>query len=156
VRVDGAGELLVRGATVAAAYVGSAEPLQDAAGWLHTGDLGELDADGHVRVTGRRSDRIVTGGVNVDPAEVEDILRTHPGVHDVSVVGLPDAEWGEVVAAAAVRRPGLYPDPAALESHARARLTSAKIPRRIVFLEDLPRNPNGKVDREAVRGFFGE
>jgi O-succinylbenzoic acid--CoA ligase len=156
VRVDGAGELLVRGATVAAAYVGSAEPLQDAGGWLHTGDLGELDADGHLRVTGRRSDRIVTGGVNVDPAEVEDILRTHPGVHDVSVVGVPDDEWGEVVAAAAVRRPGQYPDPAELETLARARLTSSKIPRRIVFLDDLPRNANGKVDREAVRGFFAE
>jgi O-succinylbenzoic acid--CoA ligase len=156
VRVDGAGELLVRGPTVAAAYVGSAEPLKDAAGWLHTGDLGELDADGHLRVTGRRSDRIVTGGVNVDPAEVEDLLRTHPGVDDVSVVGLPDDEWGEVVAAAAVRRPGLYPDPAELESLARSRLTSAKIPRRILFVGDLPRNPNGKVDREVVRGFFAE
>ena len=156
VRVDGAGEVLVRGPTVAEGYVGSSEPLKDEAGWLHTGDLGELDADGHLRVTGRRSDRIVTGGVNVDPAEVEDILRTHPGVHDVSVVGLPDDEWGEVVAAAAVRRPGLYPDPAELESLARARLTSSKIPRRILFLEELPKNPNGKVDREAVRGFFEE
>ena len=154
VRVDGAGEVLVRGPTVAAAYVGSSEPITDSAGWLHTGDIGELDSDGHLRVTGRRSDRIVTGGVNVDPAEVEEILRTHPGVHDVSVVGLPDPEWGEVVAAAAVRTPGVYPDPAELETLARARLTSAKIPRRIVFVEDLPRNANGKVDREAVRATF--
>ena len=154
VRVDGAGEVLVRGDTVASAYVGSSEPLTDGGGWLHTGDLGELDADGHLRVTGRRSDRIVTGGVNVDPAEVEDILRSHPGVTDVSVVGLPDPEWGEVVAAAAVRRPGLYPDPAELETLARSRLTSSKIPRRILFLEELPRNANGKVNREAVRGFF--
>jgi acyl-CoA synthetase (AMP-forming)/AMP-acid ligase II len=71
-------------------------------------------------------------------------------------VGLPDPEWGEVVAAAAVRSPGLYPDPAELESLARARLTSSKIPRRILFVGDLPRNVNGKVDREAVRGFFAD
>jgi O-succinylbenzoic acid--CoA ligase len=154
VRVDGAGEVLVRGPTVALTYVGTSEPLTDAKGWLHTGDLGELDRDGHLRVTGRRSDRIVTGGVNVDPAEVEDILRSHPGVQDVSVVGLPDPEWGEVVAAAAVRTPGVYPDPAELETLARSRLTSSKIPRRIVFVEDLPRNANGKVDREAVRASF--
>jgi acyl-CoA synthetase (AMP-forming)/AMP-acid ligase II len=96
----------------------------------------------------------VTGGVNVDPAEVEDILRSHPGVQDVSVVGLPDPEWGEVVGAAAVRTPGIYPDPAELETLARSRLTSSKIPRRIVFVEDLPRNANGKVDREAVRASF--
>jgi O-succinylbenzoic acid--CoA ligase len=156
VRVDGAGEVLVRGPTVAAAYVGASEPLTDDGGWLHTGDLGEVDPEGHLRVTGRRSDRIVTGGVNVDPSEVEDVLRAHPGVHDLSVVGLPDPEWGEVVAVAAVRRPGLYPDPAELEVLARARLTSAKIPRRILFIEDLPRNANGKVDRDAVRGFFRE
>jgi O-succinylbenzoic acid--CoA ligase len=155
VRVDGAGEVLVRGPTVAAAYVGTGEAITDAGGWLHTGDLGELDGDGHLRVTGRRADRIVTGGVNVDPAEVEDILRTHPGVHDVSVVGIPDPEWGEVVAAAAVRMPGVYPDPAELETLARARLTSSKIPRRIVFVDDLPRNANGKVDREAVRATLG-
>jgi O-succinylbenzoic acid--CoA ligase len=154
VRVDGAGEVLVRGPTVAAAYVGTSEPITDDSGWLHTGDLGELDGDGHLRVTGRRSDRIVTGGVNVDPAEVEDILRSHPGIDDVSVVGLPDSEWGEVVAAAAVRMPGAYPDPAELETLARERLTSAKVPRRIVFVDDLPRNPNGKVDREALRAAF--
>jgi acyl-CoA synthetase (AMP-forming)/AMP-acid ligase II len=116
--------------------------------------MGEVDADGHVRVTGRRSDRIVTGGVNVDPAEVEDILRSHPGLDDVSVVGVPDTEWGEVVAAAAVRRPGAYPDPAELQTLARARLASSKIPRLVVFLDELPRNANGKVDREKIRGFF--
>jgi O-succinylbenzoic acid--CoA ligase len=153
-RVDGAGEVLVRGPAVAARYVGTDEPLTDAAGWLHTGDVGQLDGDGHLRVTGRRTDRIVTGGVNVDPAEVEDVLRGHPGLDDVSVVGLPDPVWGEVVAVAAVRRPGLYPDPAELELLARERLTSSKIPRRILFLDELPRNANGKVDRDALRGFF--
>ena len=156
VRVDGAGEILVRGPTVALGYVGSDRPLEDARGWLHTGDLGEVDAVGRLRVTGRRADRIVTGGVNVDPAEVEDVLRLHGGVQDVSVVGVPDTEWGEVVAAAVVRRPGSYPDPAELETLARARLSTSKIPRRFVFVQDLPRNPNGKVDRGAVRGLVDD
>lgn len=153
-RVDEAGEVLLRGRTVAAGYLGTDLPLRDADGWLHTGDLGELDRDGHLWITGRRSDRIVTGGVNVDPVEVEDILRLHTGVADAAVVGLPDDRWGEVVAAAVVRLGGAYPDPAELEGLVRARLTTAKVPRRWIFLPELPRNANGKVDRDAVRQGF--
>ncbi|MSP63221.1 MAG: 2-succinylbenzoate-CoA ligase [Myxococcales bacterium] len=153
-KIDDAGEVLLRGTTVAAGYLGSAVPLLDGAGWLHTGDLGEIDPDGHLWVTGRRSDRIVTGGVNVDPAEVEEILRLHTGVSDAVVVGLPDERWGEVVAAAVVRLGGAYPDPSELEGLARARLTTAKVPRRWIFIPELPRNANGKVDRDAVRHGF--
>jgi O-succinylbenzoic acid--CoA ligase len=153
-RIDEAGEVLLRGATVAAGYLGSELPLLDANGWLRTGDLGELDPDGHLWITGRRSDRIVTGGVNVDPIEIEDILRLHGGVSDAAVVGLPDERWGEVVAAAVVREGGAYPDPAELEELTRARLTTAKVPRRWLFLSELPRNANGKVDRDAVRQGF--
>jgi O-succinylbenzoic acid--CoA ligase len=153
-RIDDAGEVLLRGATVAAGYLGSDLPLLDAQGWLPTGDLGELDADGHLWITGRRSDRIVTGGVNVDPMEIEDILRLHNGVSDAAVVGLPDERWGEVVAAAVVREGGAYPDPSELEELTRARLTTAKVPRRWIFLTELPRNANGKVDRDAVRQGF--
>jgi acyl-CoA synthetase (AMP-forming)/AMP-acid ligase II len=149
--VDDAGEILVRGPTIAAGYLGTDERLTDAEGWLHTGDLGELDREGHLRVTGRRSDRIVSGGVNVDPAEVEAVLRLDSDVHDVSVVGLPDAEWGEIVAGAVVPRPGSEPSGARLEALARERLASAKVPRRVVFLSELPRNANGKVDRARVR-----
>ena len=151
VRVADDGEILVKGPIVAARYVGHDLPVTDSDGWLHTGDLGELDAEGHLSVTGRRSDRIVTGGVTVDPAEVEDVLRLHEGVGDVSVVGLGDPEWGELVAAAVVRRPGFYPEPEALKTLARERLTSAKIPRRFLFLDALPLGPNGKTDRAAVR-----
>jgi len=152
--VDPGGEILVRGATVALGYLGTDQPLTDQEGRVHTGDLGELDARGRLRITGRRVDRIVTGGVNVDPDEVEGVLRLSAGVRDVSVVGVPDLEWGEVVGAAVVRQGGAYPDASELEALARARLTTAKIPRRMVFVEELPRNPNGKVDRAAVRALL--
>ena len=153
-RVDESGEILLRGPTVAAGYVGTEQPLLDPDGWLRTGDLGELDDDGHLWVTGRRSDRIVTGGVNVDPVEVEDVLRLHTGVSEAVVVGVPDERWGEVVAAAVVRSSGAYPDPGELEELTRTRLTTSKVPRRWLFLAELPRNANGKVNRDAVRQGF--
>ena len=155
IRIDERGEVMLRGPTVAAGYVGAELPLA-ADGWLHTSDLGEIDADGHLWITGRRSDRIVTGGVNVDPVEIEDVLRSHTGVTDAAVVGLPDERWGEVVAAAVVSAVGAYPDPSELEGLIRSRLTTAKVPRRWLFLPELPRNANGKIDRDAVRqGFQG-
>lgn len=155
-RMDESGEVLLRGATVAAGYVGTDLPLREPGGWLRTGDLGELDGEGHLWITGRRSDRIVTGGVNVDPVEVEDILRLHEGVSDAAVVGLLDDRWGEVVVAAVVCLEGAYPDPGEIEGLARARLTTAKVPRRWLFLPELPRKANGKVDRDAVRQGFAQ
>jgi O-succinylbenzoic acid--CoA ligase len=91
-------EILVRGSTMARAYLyedRTTAPVAAPDGWYHTGDLGHLDERGHLRVTGRRSDRIVTGGVTVDAVEVEEALRSHPAVIDAAVVGLPDPEWGD-------------------------------------------------------------
>lgn len=168
VRIDGSGvgEILVRGPTVAARLGGPGGPQAggedpggvgpDRDGWLHTGDLGRLDDDGHLWITGRRSDRIVSGGVTVDPSEVEAALRLHDAVADAAVVGLPDREWGEVVSAAVVPAPGRSLDPEALERHARTHLSGARIPRRIVVAEQIPRNANGKVDREGVAALFKE
>ncbi|MGD2069213.1 MAG: fatty acid--CoA ligase family protein, partial [Gemmatimonadota bacterium] len=150
-RVDASGEILVRGATVAAGLYGSREPLTDADGWLRTGDLGAVDGDGHLRVTGRRSDRIITGGVNVDPVGVETVLLRHPDVAEAGVVGLPDDGWGERVEAAVVARTGRSPDPEAVRAWARQRLGGPQAPKRVTVLEALPRNPNGKVDRSALR-----
>ena len=155
VRMDEGGELMLRGPTVAAGYVGTEIPLQGPGGWLRTGDLAEIDGEGHLWITGRRLDRIVTVGVNVDPVEVEDVLRCHAGVADVVVVGLPDERWGEVVAAAVVRADGANLDSGELEELTGARLTTAKVPRRWLFLSELPRNANGKVDHDAVRTGFG-
>ena len=152
VRVSEQEEILVRGATVASGYVGASdEPLVTTDGWLHTGDLGRVDDEGHLWITGRRSDRIVTGGVTVDAVEVEEAVRSYDTVTDVCVVGLPDPHWGERVAAWVVPADdGVDAD--ALRDYLRQRLSGPKLPRVFhVSAEGLPRNANGKVDRNAVR-----
>jgi len=155
-RIAAEGEILVRGATQAMGYVGSSESsLRDADGWYHTGDLGEVDEDGDLWITGRRSDRIVSGGVNVDATEVEDVLRAHPAVMDVCVVGLPDEEWGEVVAAWVVPIEGEF-DLDQIDGWLRERLAGAKRPRRWVVESELPLNANGKVDRGLIRGLMSD
>ncbi|MEJ2540019.1 MAG: AMP-binding protein, partial [Gemmatimonadota bacterium] len=156
IRIADSGEIWTRGATRALAYVGTEDSLADPDGWYHTGDLGELDEAGRLRIRGRRSDRIVSGGVTVDAVEVEKVLRSHPWVGEAAVVGLPDPEWGERVAAAVVldRAAGDEGEDgwrSTLDRWCRERLSVAKIPRRWVDLEGLPLNANGKLDRETVR-----
>ncbi|NIR36460.1 MAG: AMP-binding protein, partial [Actinobacteria bacterium] len=129
---------------------GTLEPLADEDGWYHTGDLGRVDEDGHLWVTGRRVDRIVSGGVTVDAVEVEEALRRHPAVLDACVVGVPDPEWGERVGAWIVPAAGEL-DPEEVGAMARERLSAAKLPRVWYLGGSLPRNANGKVDRPAVR-----
>jgi acyl-CoA synthetase (AMP-forming)/AMP-acid ligase II len=130
--------------------VGAEVPLRDAEGWYHTGDLGRVDEEGDLWITGRRSERIVSGGVNVDAHEVEAALRAHPAVGDACVVGLDDERWGEVVGAAVVPATGEL-DVDALAAWVVERLSPAKRPRRWLVTASLPLNPNGKVDRLAVR-----
>lgn len=151
VEVTSAGELRVRGPTLAAGYVGvDVGPLTDAEGWYRTGDLGRWTENGRLVITGRRIDRIVTGGVTVDAIEIEDALRAHASVEDACVVGIPDEEWGERVCA--------WVEPATdeldvetLAAHLRGMLSGSKLPRRWILRVGLPRNANGKVDRAAVR-----
>ena len=151
-RIAEDGEILVRGATLASGYVASDAPLLTEDGWLPTGDLGRLDADGDLWVTGRRIDRIVSGGVTVDAAEVEEALRAHPAVRDAGVVGLPDEEWGERVGAwVEPVEPDATHLAGALDAFLRTRLASAKRPRVYHVAPGLPRNANGKLDRAAVR-----
>jgi O-succinylbenzoic acid--CoA ligase len=164
IRVDPSGEIRTRGPTRALAYLGSDAPLADAEGWYHTGDLGELDGEGRLRVTGRRSDRIISGGVTVDAHEVEAALRKHPAVADAGVVGIPDPEWGERVVAAVVpasRGGGVDGGTAAAfaadwDAWCRGRLSVAKVPREWRILDALPLNARGKVDRARLRGLFQE
>lgn len=111
------------------------------------GDIGHLDAEGRLFLHGREGDLVISGGVNVYPAEVEAILRELDGVGEVAVFGVPDDEWGERVAAAVVAAPGTLPRPDALIAAARERLSPARVPRRVVVVDDLPRTPTGKVRR---------
>jgi O-succinylbenzoic acid--CoA ligase len=151
VRIAPDGEILVRGATLASGYVGvGAGRLVDPEGWLHTGDLGRLDDDGDLWVVGRRADRIVSGGFTVDAVEVEEVLRSHPQVADACVVGIPDATWGERVAAW-IEPAGSVLDLDALDTYLRSRLAAPKLPRRYHVQAGIPRNVNGKVERGTVR-----
>ncbi|WP_101297688.1 AMP-binding protein [Halegenticoccus soli] len=147
------GEFVVSGATVSPGYYGNPEATADAFGprGLRTGDVGYRDEAGRVYVLGRIDDRIITGGENVDPGEVAEALRDCPGVAEAAVVGLPDDEWGERVAALVVRDdPDLTAD--AVEAHCRERLAGYKLPRTIAFEEgELPRTASGTVERPAVR-----
>lgn len=150
------GEILVRGPIVALRYLGSASPLADSEGWLRTGDMGRVDEDGHLWITGRISDRIISGGVNVDPVEVEKVLAAHPDVADAVVVGIPDHLWGERVVAV------LVPGPLAagadgwerllreVDLLVRRELAAGKRPRGYLRLESLPVGSNGKVDRAVL------
>ena len=117
----------------------------DADGWLHTGDVGTMDADGYVRITDRKKDMFISGGFNVYPAEVEKLLSAHPAISMVAVIGVPDERMGEVGTAFVVRRPGGLLEAEELTAWARDTMANYKVPRRIVFVEDLPRNAAGKV-----------
>jgi len=156
VRVDDEGRLAVRTPTMALGELvdGRLVPLADDDGWYITDDLGRVDGDGFVRITGRGSDRIISGGVNVDPLDVEREIRTLPWVEDVAIVGVPDAEWGERVVAAVVVRAGRVPDDTRLLDALPASLGGARRPKAVVRVAKLPLNTNGKVDRTAVRALF--
>jgi o-succinylbenzoate---CoA ligase len=143
VRIAPDGEILVAGPTVARGAVA-------ADGWLHTGDLGELDAAGRLRPTGRKATTIVTGGENVAPEEVEAALEAHPDVLEAAVFGSPDPHWGEAVTASVVARPGRDPDPAGLVAFCRERLASFKVPKRVTVVATLPRTRSGKLRRDAL------
>jgi long-chain acyl-CoA synthetase len=120
-------------------------------GWLRTGDAGYLDEDGYLLLTDRVKDMIISGGENVYPAEVENVLAEHPDVADVAVIGVPDDRWGETVKAVVVRRPGTESKPEAIIAFARERLAHYKCPTSVDFAETLPRNPSGKLLKRELR-----
>ena len=153
-----AGEIVVRGPTVTPGYLNDAEATERVlrGGWLHTGDIGELDADGYLYVLDRRDDLIVSGGENVYPAEVEEVLRSHPAVLEAGVVGLADERWGQTVAATVALRADAAVDEEALLAFCRSRLASYKTPARLRFVERLPRNAAGKLLRRALREEWSE
>jgi O-succinylbenzoic acid--CoA ligase len=147
VKITAEGELLVRGPTVAPMETG-----ED--GWLHTGDLGWEDEDGHLWIRGRLSDVIISGGVNIHPGEVQGILEAHPRIREAVVFGLEDDEWGERVAAGVVCEGSSSVSEEEVRAWVRERLSGAKTPRAIRRLPAIPRNANGKVDRDRLRAYF--
>ncbi|PFG63005.1 long-chain acyl-CoA synthetase [Thioclava sp. ES.031] len=147
------GEILVRGAAVMGGYwqnpEASAKALRD--GWLWTGDLGTMDADGFVTLQDRSKDVIISGGTNIYPREVEEALLLHPSVHEVAVVGKPDPEWGESVVAFVTPAPETEIDPAALDQHCCEQIARFKRPKAYRVVTQLPKNNYGKVLKTELR-----
>jgi acyl-CoA synthetase (AMP-forming)/AMP-acid ligase II len=150
------GEILVRGPQIMRGYwnlpEASAEALRG--GWMHTGDAAVMDEEGYVYIQDRVKDMIVSGGENVYPREIEDVLFRHPAVADAAVIGVPDAQWGEVVKAIVVLRPGASATEPELVEFCRGQLASYKRPRSVDFIAELPRNPSGKVLKKDLREPF--
>ncbi len=121
-------------------------------GLLSSGDVGHFDADGRLYIDGRDDDMIVSGGENVYPAEVEELLSHHPAVAEVAVVGVTDEEFGQGLAAFVVLRPGQELTVDDVRQHVRSHLARYKVPRRVTFLDELPRNPTGKVLKRTLAG----
>ena len=138
------GEILVQGPTVAPGRA-------DADGWLHTGDLGDIDEEGFLYVKDRIDDLIVSGGENVVPAEVEEVLLRHPEVADAAVVGREDPEWQQAVTAIVVLEAGSDVSPDDLRRHCGESLAGFKVPKRVELVAALPRTPSGKLMRRALR-----
>ena len=147
------GEVLARGDTVMAGYWQNPEATAAAIrdGWLWTGDMGALDADGYLTLKDRSKDLIISGGSNIYPREVEEVLLTAPGVAEVAVVGEPHPEWGEVVVAFIVAAGGAQIDAAALDAHCLEQIARFKRPKRYVFVDSLPKNNYGKVLKTELR-----
>jgi long-chain acyl-CoA synthetase len=141
------GEVCVRSPTVTPGYWGTDDALALQDGWLRTGDLGRLDDEGYLTVSGRAVDLIIRGGVNIYPAEVERALLATGQLVDAVAVGVPSAVTGANVGAAVVARPGVQPDPAGLQAAVRDALGAHAVPRPLRVVDELPRNRNGKVDR---------
>ena len=154
IRIGDKGEVLARGAMVMDGYLddpeATAETL-DADGWLHTGDVGEIDAAGNLRITDRLKDMFITGGFNVYPAEIEQTLSRLDGVVECAVVGVPDERMGEVGKAFVVRREGSDLDEDAVLAFCATELANFKRPRSVEFLESFPRNASGKILKTELR-----
>jgi acyl-CoA synthetase (AMP-forming)/AMP-acid ligase II len=154
VRIGDRDEILLRGPNMMLGYLDDPDATKaaiDADGWLHTGDAGRLDAAGNLAITGRIKDMYICGGFNVYPAEVEQVLARLDGVADSAVVGVPDPRLGEVGRAYVVTRPGHALAEAEVLAFCRERLANYKVPRRVVFRDELPRNPSGKVLKRLLR-----
>lgn len=153
VEVGKIGEIVIRGKNIMKGYWKDPELTEKTlrGGWLHTGDLATIDEDGYIYIVDRKNDMIITGGENVYPFEVERILYEHPAVLEAAVVGLPSEKWGEEVTAAVALKDGVEATEEELIAFCKERIAGYKCPKRVVFMESLPKTPIGKILRRQVR-----
>ncbi|MFC5697188.1 FadD3 family acyl-CoA ligase [Pseudomonas sp. GCM10022186] len=152
------GELLVRGYNLMKGYFNNPEATAeaiDAEGWLHTGDVGVLDEDGYLRITDRLKDMFITGGFNVYPAEIEQVILRYPGVAQAAVIGIPDERLGEVAMAFLLPAAGQSVDTRAFLAWCREQMANYKVPRRALLVDAMPLNAAGKVTKDALRNLAG-
>lgn len=152
------GEICVQGPLLMSGYLNNPEQTAEAfaGGWLHTGDMAVQDEDGFLRIVDRKKDMVISGGFNVYPREVEDVLTEHPGVAGAAVIGVPHDKWGEAVKAVVVRRPGATVEAAELISLVKQRKGAVQAPKEIEFVDSIPLSGLGKPDKKAVRVLYGK
>ena len=150
------GEIVVKGPNVFKEYWNMPEETARVLrnGWFHTGDMGRFDEEGYLFIVDRKKDMIISGGENVYPAEVEDCIHAHPLVADVGVIGMRDQKWGEVPLAAVVATPGEELTEGDIIEFCKGRLAGFKIPRKVIFVDDLPRTPTGKILKKDLRAQY--
>jgi long-chain acyl-CoA synthetase len=150
---DAIGEVCVRGDTVMAGYWHNPQATAEAmrGGWLHTGDLGRFDVAGYLTLVDRSKDLIISGGSNIYPREVEEVLLLHPAIKEAAVIGEPHPDWGEAVVAVLVKEPGHVPDEQEIDLFCLEHIARFKRPKRYVFVDELPKNSTGKVLKRELR-----
>jgi long-chain acyl-CoA synthetase len=147
------GEIVIRGHNVMKGYWERAEATAEAIsddGWFHSGDMARIDDDGYFFIVDRKKELIIRGGYNVYPREVEEVLYEHPAVRDAAVIGVPDEHFGEEVAAAVALKPGEQVGEDELRAYVKEQVASYKYPRRIWFVDELPKGPTGKILKREI------
>ncbi len=153
------GEILARGPRVMVGYWKDEEKTSQVMtpdGWLRTNDMGWMDGEGYIYLSGRADDMIIRGGENISPEEVEEVLHSHPKVEEAAVIGVPDVEWGQEPRAVVVLKKGESATPEEMMEYCRSKLAGFKRPRSVVFIDSLPRNPMGKLLRKKLREEYGK
>ena len=154
---DEIGEVVIRTPRVMKGYANqesATAALLDENGWLHTRDMGYIDADGYVYLVGRKDDIIIRGGENIAPAEIEAVLHAHPAVDEAAIIGVPDVDWGQKIVAFVALKPDQTATADEVGDFCKERLASFKKPEEINFLAELPKNPLGKVLKKELKAQY--